>query len=358
MKSCVRILTLFLALSWSVTATAVDQIRTHSKEVVRGQITEISPTEVKIDKNPIEETIPVNDIISISFDREPDELSKGRNLANIGQFAEALEALKTVNRAELERRKEMEQDLDFYMAYCATKLALGGAGSINTAGSQMLAFLKKNPTSYHYLEAAELMGDLFVAFGTEALRSPDKARQAKAPQSFNSAMEYYATAGKAPWPGADVGLNLKRGRALLVQKKTAEAAQAFQSVLDGASGPKAESLKLSALLGKATALATGGKADEGIKLVQDVIAKAPKSNAELHAQAYLTLGNCHKAANMPREAVMDYLHVDLLYFQNPQTHAEALASLGQLWQSLNRPDRAREANARLAKLYPNSIWAK
>lgn len=358
MKFCLQFTLALVVCSWSTRGESLDQIRTHNKETVRGQITEISPTEVKIDKNPIEATIPVNEIISISFDGEPDELAKGRNLAISGQYVEALEALKRTNRDEVKRRKEMEQQLDFYTAYCATKLALGGAGSINTAGPMLLTFIKNNPSSYHYLEAAELMGDLYVNFGMEAQRSSDKSRQAKAPQSFESAMEYYAIAGKAPWAGAEVGLNLKRGRALLAQKKHAEAVKAFQSVLTGAAGPKAESLKLAATLGKATALANDGQAEQGIKLVEEVIAKAPKSDSELLGQAYLTLGNCHQAAKMPREAVMDYLHVDLLYFQNPQTHSEALAALGQLWQTLNRPDRAREANARLARMYPNSIWAK
>ena len=358
MRVYARVLVTLVVCCWSARGAALDQIRTHSKETVRGQITEISPTAVKIDKNPLEVSIPVNEIVSISFDGEPDELAKGRNLAIAGQYAEALAALKKTKPEEVKRRKEMVQQLDFYTAYCETQLALGGAGSINTAGPMLMTFLKNNPTSYHYLEAAELMGDLFVAFGMEAQHSPDKAKQAKASQSFDKAMEYYATAGKAPWPGAEAGLNLKRGRALLAQKKHAEAIKAFKSVLGGAAGPEAESLKLAATLGQATALANDGQAEEGIKLVEEVIAKAPKGNVELLGQAYLTLGNCHQVAKMPREAVMDYLHVDLLYFQNPQTHSEALANLGQLWQTLRRPDRAREANARLARMYPNSIWAK
>jgi len=355
MKRYIIFAGLLAALCWVAPAAALDQIRTHTKDVIRGQITEISPEAVKIDKRPIEETVPVNEIISISFDREPDELSKGRNLAHTGQYEEAIEALKGVNRKEAERRLEMVQDLDFYNAYCATKLALGGAGSIAEAGKQMLGFLNNNKTSYHYLQAAELMGDLYVAFGTDALR---KNNAAAAKTSFDRAMDNYAIAGKAPWPGADVGLNLKRGRALLVQKKNAEAIAAFQSVLDGAAGPQAESLKLEATLGKATALAMDNKADQGVELVKGVIDKTPKSDTDLHAKAYLALGNCHKAGNKPKEAIMDYLHVDLLYFQDPQVHAEALGQLALLWQSLSHPERAREASAKLAKLYPNSVWAK
>jgi tetratricopeptide (TPR) repeat protein len=200
------------------------------------------------------------------------------------------------------------------------------------------------------------MGDLYVAVGTEALHSSDKARQAKAPQSFEKAMERYAAAGNAPWAGADAGLSLKRGQALLAQNKTDEASKAFQAVISGAAGPQAEALKMAAQLGRARALAASNQAEEGVKLAEDVIAKAPKNDEELNGQAYLALGACHRAANKPHEAVLAYLHVDLLYSQNPQIHAEALAALSKLWATLNRPDRARAASAMLADKYPNSYW--
>lgn len=346
---------LLAAFFWTGWAAALDQIRTHTKDVLRGRITEISPQAVKIDKSLIEETVPVNEIISIAFDREPDGLSKGRNLANVGDFAGALEALKKVDRQDVAGRREMGQDLDYYIAYCTAKLATAGSGNLNTALAAMRKFVTDNKTSFHYYPAAELTGDVSVAIGTDALRG---GKQDLADKAFPFAIQWYDEAGKGNWPGAAAGPSLKRGRAYLVQKKTADAVKEFDAVLSNAAGPNAESLKLSATLGKATALALGNKADEGIKIVQDVINKTPKSDTDLHAQAYLALGNCHKAANKPKEAIRDYLHVDLLYFQDPQIHAEALSQLALLWQSLNRPDRAREASAKLAKLYPNSAWAK
>jgi tetratricopeptide (TPR) repeat protein len=337
---------LLAAFCWTGMAAALDQIRTHSKDVLRGRITEISPQAVKIDKSPIEETVPVNEIISIAFDREPDELSKGRNLTHVGDFQGALEALKKVNREDVAGRAEMRQDLDYYTAYCTAKVALAGGGNLNAALSAMRKFVTDNKTSFHYYPAAELTGDVSVAIGTEALRG---GKQDLADKAFPFAMQWYDEAGKGNWPGAAAGPQLKRGRAYLAQKKPADAVKEFESVLSDAAGPNAESLKLAATLGKANALAMGGKAEEGIKIVEDVINKTPKSDVDLHAQAYLALGNCHKAANKPKEAIMDYLHVDLLYFQDPQIHAEALRQLAQLWQSLNRPDRAREANAKLPK---------
>ena len=361
MRCFVKMIVLLLAAGYSTPVRAIDQIQLHgSKDIVRGQILEISPTEVKIDKNRIEDTIAVNEINYIVFDREPSELTKGRKLALDGKYSDALEMLKTVKRDEITgaNKPQVDQDVDFYTAYCTTQLALGGVVPVADGGGLMQAFFKNNKSNYHYLESAELMGDLLVAFGVEAQRGADKTKQASAPQLFNNAMNCYKIAGQAPWSGADVGLNLKRGRALLVQKKTDEALKAFQSVIDGAAGPKAQELKLAATLGKAQALAANNQAEEGIKLVDGVIKSTPKTNMDLLAQAYLALGACHRAAKMPHDAVLDYLRVDLVYSQNPQAHAEALAALAQLWLSLSRPDRARDAAARLSNRYPNSIWAR
>ena len=360
MRRCMTMVALMLAAGYATPAAAIDQLQLHGKETVRGQILEISPTEVKIDKNRIESTIPVNEIMYIVFDREPMELTRGRKLAVDGKHADALETFKTVKRDEItgDNKPQVEQDLDFYTAYCTTQRALDGAVSVKDAGGLMQAFFKKNTSNYHYLESAELMGDLLVAYGIEAQRSADKSQQEGAAQLFGNAMNCYKTAGQAPWSGANMGLNLKQGKALLAQHKSDEALRAFQSVIDAAVGPQAESLKLTATLGKAQALAAGNRAAEGIKLVEGVIERAPKKNLDLLAEAYLALGACHRAAKMPQDAVLDYLRVDLVYSQLPQAHAEALAALAQLWLSLNRPDRARDAMARLKDRYPESIWAR
>jgi TolA-binding protein len=48
----------------------------------------------------------------------------------------------------------------------------------------------------------------------------------------------------------------------------------------------------------------------------------------------------------------------VLYFSNPQWHAEALWNLASLWQELKKIDRATQSSALLKERYPNSPWAK
>ena len=108
----------------------------------------------------------------------------------------------------------------------------------------------------------------------------------------------------------------------------------------------------------AAALAGTGKLDQGIQIVNDVIVTADKDDYALHARAYNTLGAAYQAAQKPKDALMAYLHTDVLYFQDPEFHAEALANLVQLWSSVHKPQRSKEAEGRLKNQYTNSRWAQ
>jgi len=94
-------------------------------------------------------------------------------------------------------------------------------------------------------------------------------------------------------------------------------------------------------------LAAGGKIDEAVALINDVIAKADPENQELYARAYVALGNCYKAAGKPKDALLAFLEVDLLYPTSPEQHAEALANLATSGKGRQgRPRRAGPQSAR------------
>ena len=139
------------------------------------------------------------------------------------------------------------------------------------------------------------------------------------------------------------------GRALVGQKQFDQAIDKFDEVLAiDAQGKEAERRSWPALLGKASALAGAGKTDEAIKAIDDIIAKADPENHELHARAYNVLGNCYKAAGKKKEALLAFLHVDLLYSRFPEQHAEALANLATLWAD-DGQGRSRRAGPRPAQ---------
>jgi tetratricopeptide (TPR) repeat protein len=146
-------------------------------------------------------------------------------------------------------------------------------------------------------------------------------------------------------------------RSLLTAGKNAEAMAKFDEVLASpATGKEADAQKLAATLGKAQAQAAGGDTEPAIKAVEDVIAKAAPEERELHARAYNALGNCYAKAGKKKEALMAFLHVDLLYSGNKEQHAEALANLIPLWNDEKRPDRANTARNTLKEQYPSSPW--
>ena len=71
------------------------------------------------------------------------------------------------------------------------------------------------------------------------------------------------------------------------------------------------------------------------------------------------LGGIYRAAGgKDQDALISFLTVDLVYNTVPDSHAEALYNLGELWERGSQPERAREARQSLKTSYPVSPWAK
>jgi hypothetical protein len=135
--------------------------------------------------------------------------------------------------------------------------------------------------------------------------------------------------------------------------------QQFDSVLamnDESDNGKAQ--KLSATLGKAISLAASSHIDDATKLIEDVIQNADPEQKELQARAYNALGICYEKASKPKDALLAFLHVDVLYSTVPEAHAEALSHLIPLWIAVGQEARSREARQTLQEKYGNSKWAK
>ena len=336
-----RSLALALALAMStLPAFAADRVKLTSGKQTSGQLAEMSATMVAIQLGATKREFPVNEIESVQFNAEPSQLSQARIAVRGGRYDDAVEMLGKIDAGEL-KRPEIAKDVEFYQALAAARLALAGSGSIGEAGKKMFIFQRNNPHSFHYFEACEALGDLLAARG-----------------SFADAQTFYGKLASTPWPDYKMRAGVLVGRALVSQKKYDEAARKFDEVLKmDASGQQVDAQKSAASLGKAAALSGTGKSDEAVKLVDEVIAKADPENEELHARAYNILGNCYHAAGRDKEALLAFLHVDLLYSQYAEQHAEALANLANLWTKVDKSQRAVQARDLLKEKYPNSVWA-
>ena len=124
------------------------------------------------------------------------------------------------------------------------------------------------------------------------------------------------------------------------------------------SGTDGERQRQLASVGLAACDAELGATDKGISVIEDVIDKNDPADSELFARSYLALGTCYRKLNKPKDALLAYLHVDLLFFTTPTAHAEALFYLGELWSETGKADRARDARKRLKSEYAGTVWAR
>jgi len=302
-----------------------DQVKTTDR-MIGGSVTKVSAVEVVVDQNGRQQTIPADQVVYISFEGEPASVKTARAAVSGGRYEDALSSLAKVNSEDL-KRKEVVQDVAFYKAYAAARLALVGQADVVAAGKQMNTFLVKHTDSFHFFDACELVGDLLMANG-----------------NYANAQIYYAKLGQAPWPGYKMRAAVATGRALLAEDKTAEAKKSFAAALAAqVTGPEADRLRLAATLGEARCLGAEKQTDQAIKQIEDVINAADPEDAELLGEAYNALGAAYREADRPKDALMAYLHVDILYFASAGQHVEALQNLVQLWNQLQMPERANEA---------------
>ena len=327
---------LFGTILWLVAtaACADDTVRTVGNKTLRCTVTGITATEVTLEQNSISETVPVNEVELIAFDGEPPALTRARSEATAGKFDEALASLERLDPASY-KRLELRQEIDFYKAYVPAQLALLGSGKINEAASAMFAFAKSHTTSWHYYEACQVVGDLAVAV-----------------KNYQVAQTYYGNLSKAPWPDFKMRANVALAYALVAQGKMADALPLFEAVLSSdARGDLADRQKLAATLGKARCLASAQKLDEAVKMVREVIANSSPEDVALNAQAYNALGGIYRKSHKTDDALLAFLHVELLYPSIPKERIEALENLKDLWTDKQRPDRARETERILRDEY-------
>jgi tetratricopeptide (TPR) repeat protein len=337
-----------VALAWALivctasAAWAIDQVRKNDgTPPVTGQLTEMSPLKLVVESTRGTAEIPVNQVTQVILDGEPGALKTAKTAILAGRYEDGLATMEKVELPE-GARKEVVGEFQYYKALATAKLALMGQGTIADAGRMMIGFFNENPKSYHYFEGAEVIGDLLVAN-----------------RNYGPAASYYAKLAEAPWPEYKMRANVAIGKALLAENKAADAQKAFEAALAiPGEGETADRLRAAANLGKFRCSAETAKPEEVIKTAEDVIAKTDPEQVSVMAGAYNILGTALKKAGRTKEALMAFLHVDVLYYADADAHAEALANLAELWNTLQQTERAVRARRTLDERYPTSPYAR
>jgi tetratricopeptide (TPR) repeat protein len=340
MKRCSALLIAAVVLSTAPALAQEDTIIGRGGTPIRGTIVGISPTSVKIETTGVARDIETREIQKLSFGDEPADVRDARDQALAGQFENALASLKKVNVAEIQN-EVIKQEVGYYLAFCNAKLALTAGGDKAAAIAALKLFIGQNRTTVHFFEGVQLLGDLSFADG-----------------KYAEAATFYGLLGKAEWPEYKMRAAVQQARAQTAEGKYPEALTAYDQILaSGLNTPEAAVQKMHATVGRAVCLAATGKHDEGIAIIEDLIAKNDPSDASLFGRAYNALGACYEKAGKPQDALMAYLHTDVLFFKDSESHAEALYHLSKLWAAVNKSDRAVEARSTLQSRYPGSRWA-
>lgn len=324
-------------------ASAVDEVVLQSTgETIRGTIANITKSGLEVQQTGRATPVAVTDIADIRWDSEPPELNITRIRERNGELEEALKSYQTLADSIEAAKVEMKKDVNFLVARTLGKQAIADPAKKDAAIKALEDFVNANAESIRYYEALDWLGRVQKATGELAAAKTTYQRIAGAeiPEIKTS------------------GLNAL-GRVKIEEEDFAGATADFDQVIQaGGQGPAAMRQQFAAQLGKAIVLQKQGDNAGSTKLLDEVIAKSSPDDAAVQAEAFLQKGICHEALGQQQDALLAFLHVDILFSSQPDAHAEALFHLTRLWDAAGRADRAGAARAGLTQRYPNSEWAK
>jgi tetratricopeptide (TPR) repeat protein len=337
--------TILLLVAWLAIASiapAIDTIkRKGGQDSVLGRIASMDKKKVIVAQGSKKVRVPAGEIRAIYFSGEPDALRQARANTSHGRYEDALRQLGELKKGEI-KGKMLRGEVEFLKAFCKAQLALRGTGSVPDAGREMAAFAAKYDDNYHWYEANRIVGDLLLAN-----------------RRYDSAIEYYSKVADAPGVELKLLAAVDVGWAEMVAGRTSEAMNSFDTAIKMKTPdrPNFAVQKAIAEIGLARCIVDKGRAKDAVEQIRKIIDKTDPKNVVLGARAYNALGTALRAEGKPREALLAFLHVDILYFTSPEDHAEALANLMALWQEVGKPDRALQARETLEQRYKNSRWA-
>jgi len=322
-------------------ARAVDVIyQKSSDQAVSGTITDVTATSITIERGSKKTDIPVNDIDRLRWNAEPARINLARADEKNGRLDEALEKYKEALGEATDRN--LKSDIEFMIARVTATRALADPEKLDDAIKELNSYQAQNKSFYRYYDALYLLGRLQMA-----------------KKDFVSAQTTFQQLAATPWNDYKMASQNALARIKLMQNDVAAALAGYEAVLKMPAQTNAEKTKrYEALLGKANCLQKEDKNAEAVQALQDVIDNLPGSDSAVLAEAYLLQGSGLRKQKKNKEAVLAYLHVDVLFASESAMHAEALYWLSQLWGQVGHQGRATAASTKLKSSYPNSEWAK
>ncbi len=341
----VRNIVLTVILTTVSFAHAADDVRLKSTgKSVRGTISNVTRQSitVKIKVGNKSTVVPSSDIESVSWDGEPAGIKQTRSHEKSGLLDKALEGYKKAASSNKSSNLLVRADIQFLIARVLAKQAILNPKKQKEAISKLESFRKQYSTSFRYYESLSLLGDLYLSN-----KQYDKARP------------IFALIGQSTLPVHKMQAKSAEAKILLAEGKTDAALAIYNEILKmPGKEPLAKRQHFAAYLGKANCLQKTKKYAEAAKVFEDVAVKADEKDMVIKAEAWLRGGDALRLSGRNKEAVLAYLHVDLLCPKQPSMRAEALYQLSQLFNALGDSNNSARSSGKLTNDYPDSTWAK
>lgn len=334
------VLALFLAGAGAVWADEVTLIpgstfKPASSGHVRGTVQSESASEIVLKLGATTFNVPTDQVLSVRYDGQPASMVLAETNESTGQVEKAADLYKKA-ALEASGKPLVEQAAKYKQAALIAESALADPGKAAEAVTLLEAFVKAYPSGRNTGAALENL-----------------ARLQMQKKDFAAVEQTIASIGKLPH-GADRAAVL-RAKISAKQGNYAEAIAELDKLIKSSADGTAR--KRDAQLAHAECLAGLKKYPEAETEVRGVIKTLPAEDVASQSIAYNTLGDCLRVAGRPKDALLAYLHTDVLYAKDKEQHPRALFQIEQLWRQLKRDDRADEVRAKLKQEYPQSPWA-
>jgi tetratricopeptide (TPR) repeat protein len=302
---------------------------------VRGSIQAetASEVEVKLGANAVK--VPTDQILSVRYDGQPASMALAETNESTGQLEKAAELYKKA-ATEASAKPLIEQAAKYKQAELTAESALTDPSKAAGAVALLDAFVKAYPSGRSTSAALENLARLQMQKNDYASVEKTIASIEKLPHGADRAAVLRAK------------ISAKKGD---YDKSLEELEKLIKSSAEGTSRRR------DAQLAHAESLAGLKKYADAETEVRGVIKALPPEDVASQSIAYNTLGDCLRAAGRPKDALLAYLHTDVLYSKDKEQHPRALFQIEQLWRQLKRDDRADEVHAKLKQEYPQSPWA-
>jgi tetratricopeptide (TPR) repeat protein len=291
------------------------------EDEITGTIQEESAEGIALKTSKGPKRIPAEDILDVDYPSPNFAESQTLRRAQKAEKDRKLEeALSQYQKIKPTTDKRFTRHVEYKIALITAKLADSDETQVKPAIELFEKYVKNHPDSWQIINVPKTVIPLQI-----------RIRDIEGAQRI---LDTLSASQKLP-PGLRQEVNVMTARILMEGRKYDEAEKKLADLLKTT---KDEGQLLRLRISHAECLAASNKVPQAKTELQEVIAKT--NNPDTKAAALNTLGECLKNNNEAREAMWNFLFVDVLYNQNKDEHYRAIKNLAEVFKTLNDNKRA------------------